>query len=336
MKKSAVIGIVAGGLVVATVAAGLGIGNYIYTTGTSVPCSVNADDLDHTPAKFYTAGYNSGPYPGPGWNKWVGHDLSDWWLEDYDYEDLRIDVGSGVKLAAWWIKSKAETQKTVIVTHGIGTSKQDFNTLLPAAMLVKGGFNVLLVDSRDAGESTCTDGRHSAGQEESSDFAQIAKWLNVEQGIPATSIGMFGVSGGAIATSLLPAKTNLVSAFAMEGTIFDFNAAATKEVEFQGFPGFLWQLAQASAFLFHGVNLAETSVQDAIKAAGERPLLILHGDQDQRLEYQSSVNYVDYADSVGANVQFETFVGADHTEGMLSETDRYADALVEFFRSSLR
>ena len=224
----------------------------------------------------------------------------------------------------------------MIVTHGIGTSKQDFNTLLPTAMLVKGGFNVLLVDSRDAGESTCTDGRHSAGQEESSDFAEVAKWLNVEKKIPAESLGMFGVSGGAIATSLLPAKTNLVSAFAMEGTIFDFNAAATKEVEFQGFPGFLWQLAQASALLFHGVNLAETSVPSAIEAAGERPLLVLHGDQDQRLDYQSSVDYVEYAKSIGADVQFETFVGADHTEGMLSETDRYARALVEFFKSSLR
>jgi predicted esterase len=336
MKKSALISIIAGSLAVVVVGAGLGVGNYIYTSGTAVECSVNADDVNHTPAQFFTGGLDSGPFPGDGWNKWVGHDLSQWWLVDHPYEDLRIDVGNNVQLAAWWIEAKPETRKTVIVTHGIGTSKQDFNTLLPSAMLVKGGFNVLLVDSRDAGESTCTDGRHSAGQEESSDFAQVAKWLNVEKKIPASSIGMFGVSGGAIATSLLPAKTNLVSAFAMEGTIFDFNAAATKEVEFQGFPGFLWQLAQASALLFHGVNLAETSVPAAIKAAGDRPLLVLHGDIDQRLDYQSSVDYVAYAESVGAKVSFETFVGADHTEGMLSETERYANALVEFFRSSLR
>jgi hypothetical protein len=32
----------------------------------------------------------------------------------------------------------------------------------------------------------------------------------------------------------------------------------------------------------------------------------------------------------------ETFEGADHTEGMLSETDRYATALVSFFDSSLQ
>ena len=147
---------------------------------------------------------------------------------------------------------------------------------------------------------------------------------------------MFGVSGGAIATSLVPAKSDLVSAFAMEGTIFDFNAAAAQEVEFQGFPAFLWQFAQAAALVLHGVNLTETSVKDSIVMAGTRPMLILHGDADQRLKYQSSVDFYDYAKSVGSNITFETFEGADHTEGMLSETDRYASALVGFFDSSLK
>jgi dienelactone hydrolase len=122
----------------------------------------------------------------------------------------------------------------------------------------------------------------------------------------------------------------------MEGTIFDFNAAATKEVEFQGFPGFLWQLALTSAQLFHGVNLTETAVTDSIKAAGDRPMLILHGNADQRLDYQSSVDFAEYAESVGVPMTLETFEGADHTEGMLSEGDRYARALVEFFGSNLK
>lgn len=336
MRKSKVITGIAAGLVVLVAGGGLAVGDYIYTAGTKVNCAVNADDVNHTPAEFYTAGVDNGPFPGEGWNKWVDYDLSDWWLEDVAYEDVKIPVADGVELAAWWIAPHFdETKKTVIVTHGIGTSKQDFNALLPTSMLVQGGYNVLLVDQRDAGESTCTDGRHSAGQEESSDFAEVAKWLNTEKGIPATSLGMFGVSGGAIATSLVPAKTDLVSAFAMEGTIFDFNAAAAQEVEYQGFPAFLWQFAQGAALVLHGVNLSETSVKDSIVKAGVRPMLILHGDADQRLKYQSSVDFYDYANSVGANITLETFAGADHTEGMLTETDRYASALVGFFDSAL-
>jgi dipeptidyl aminopeptidase/acylaminoacyl peptidase len=64
-------------------------------------------------------------------------------------------------------------------------------------------------------------------------------------------------------------------------------------------------------------------------------MLILHGDIDQRLDYQSSVDFFNYAKGVGANIELETFTGADHTEGMLSETDRYAQTLVSFFSEHL-
>jgi len=335
VKKSGWIGITAAALVLVLGGGALAVGNYVYTSGTTVPCAINDDDLENKPEAFYAPGSGNGPFPGPGWEKWVGTDLSEWWMVGVPYEAVTIPVADGVELAAWWITPIEGNGKTVIVTHGIGTSRRDYNTLLPAGMLVKDGFNVLLVDSRDTGESTCTDGRHSAGQEESSDFSAVAEWLVSKQDIVPSSLGMFGVSGGAIATSMLPAKTDLVSAFAMEGTIFDFNAAATREVEYQGFPGFLWQLALVSAQLFHGVNLTETSAMDGIEAAGYRPMLILHGDSDQRLDYQSSVDFYEYGQSVGANISLETFVGADHTEGMLTDPERYAALLSDFFESAL-
>jgi dipeptidyl aminopeptidase/acylaminoacyl peptidase len=334
-KLPKVLAITATTLALVVAGAGLAAGNYVYTSGTQVPCAINDDDKQNSPEQFFTPAKDNGPFPGEGWNKWVDHDLSEWWMTD-PYQAVTIEVAENINLAAWHITPEANNGKTVIVTHGIGTSRRDYNALLPTGMLVKNGFNVLLVDTRDTGESTCTDGRHSAGQEESTDFARVANWLVTEKNVNPESIGMFGVSGGAIATSLLPAKTENVAAFAMEGTIFDFNAAATKEVEYQGFPGFLWQLALISAQLFHGVNLTETKVTEAIEAAGERPMLILHGDADQRLNYQSSVDFYNYAKSVNANITLETFEGADHTEGMLSETERYAEALVSFFSEHLR
>ena len=336
MHKSKWIAAIAGSLVLVLGGAGLAVGDYVYTSGTKLPCSVSSDALDNYPDNFVPSTYNSGPFRGSSWNKWVRYDLSKWWLTGVPYHVEEINVAPDVVLNTWWIAPEyPSTKKTVIVAHGIGSSKKDYNALLPTSMLVKAGFNVLLVDLRDSGESTCTDGRHSAGQEESSDLAVVADWLISEKKIPVGSIGMFGVSGGAIATSLLPAKTQNVSAFAMEGTIFDFNAAATKEVEYQGFPGFLWQLALVSAQVFHGVNLTETSAKSGIDAAGERPMLILHGDNDKRLDFQSSVDFYDYAKSVGADIRLERFVGANHTEGMLTETDRYASLLAEFFQEGL-
>ena len=335
MRASKIIAITAGVLALTLSGAALAAGDYVYTSGTAVACAINEDDLANKPESFFAPSKGNGPFPGEGWNKWAGYDLSAWWMTDTSYQAVEIPVSDEVTLSAWWISPVDSNGKNVIVTHGIGTSRRDFNALLPTSMLVKSGFHVLLVDSRDTGESTCTDGRHSAGQEESTDFAAVADWLIANKEITPASLGMFGVSGGAIATSLLPAKTDNISAFAMEGTIFDFNAAATKEVEFQGFPGFLWQLALISAQLFHGVNLTETSAMQGIEAAGDRPMLILHGDIDQRLDYQSSVDFYNYAKSVGANITLETFEAADHTEGMLTETDRYAAVLASFFDKSL-
>ena len=335
MKKSGWIGITVAALVLVVSGGALAVGNYIYTSATVVPCAINDADLANKPEEFYVPGSGNGPFPGPGWEKWVGHDISEWWMVGVPYEPVMIPVAEGVELSAWWITPIEGNGKTVIVTHGFGTSRRDYNTLLPAGMLVKSGFNVLLVDSRDTGESTCVDGLHSAGQEESSDFAAVAQWLVSQQDVVPASLGMMGVSGGAVATSMLPAKTDLVSAFAMESTIFNFNAAGIRELEYQGFPGFFWQIVQISAQLFHGVNLTETSAMEGIEAAESRPMLILHGDRDQRLDYQSSVDFYEYGKSVGANIKLETFVGSDHTEGMLTEPERYATLLTDFFDSAL-
>ena len=336
MRVRGWVGIGAGVLVVALGVGAFAVGNYVYQTGTSVPCAINADDRDNSPAQFTTP--TEGPFPGEGWNKWIGYDLSEWWLPDAQFESVTIPAGDGVELAAWWIPAagadNAQVDETVIVTHGYGTSRRDFNALLPTSMLVKGGFNVLLVDQRDTGESTCVDGRHSAGQDESDDFAAVADWLVTERGIDPQKLGMYGVSGGAIATAILPAKTDKVQAFALEAPIFDFTETAKREVVFQGFPEWLWSLADLAARL-QGVNLNETPIPTGIEAAGTRPFLLLHGTDDQRLAYEGAEKFLAYGQSVGANVKLETFEGADHTEGMLTETQRYADALTSFFSQAL-
>jgi len=64
--------------------------------------------------------------------------------------------------------------------------------------------------------------------------------------------------------------------------------------------------------------------------------VLLHGTLDQRLAYEGAVKFRDYAESVGVDVTLEKFEGSDHTEGMLSETDRYAAALIDFFDTALR
>jgi len=321
--------------VTAVVVAGaaIAVGDYVYREGTSLSCDINDDQLANSPAEFYTSGIDNGPFPGESWNRWVGYDLSDYWLVDSPVTDVTIPVADGVELRGWWLEADS-ADGTVIVTHGYGASRRDFNTLLPTSMLIREGFNVLLVDQRNSGESSCTTGRHTAGQVESDDFAQVARWA-LDNGFASPGkLGMFGVSGGGIATSVLPAKTPEVSAFAIESAIFDFAATATREVEYQGFPGFLWRLADVASRL-RGDNLQEVPIAQAVEALDGRPMMILHGTSDQRLAFEEAVKLASFGAMAGQSVVLEPFVGSDHTEGMLTEPERYQELLGQFFRDSL-
>ena len=95
---------IATGLAAVVLASGatLALGDAVYKTSTKLNCRINADAIHNSPKEFYTSTYNSGPFRGDGWNRWVKHDLSNWWLET-DYQRVRIEVEPGVSLAAWWI-----------------------------------------------------------------------------------------------------------------------------------------------------------------------------------------------------------------------------------------
>ena len=103
MRAKTWIGIGLGAVLVLGAGGAVALGDYVYRSGTTVPCGINADDADNSPERFTTP--VEGPFPGDGWNKWVGHDLSDWWLSDIPIETVTIPVSDDVTLEARWIKA---------------------------------------------------------------------------------------------------------------------------------------------------------------------------------------------------------------------------------------
>jgi len=65
-------------------------------------------------------------------------------------------------------------------------------------------------------------------------------------------------------------------------------------------------------------------------------MLIMHWGIDVRLDSQESTNFKAYANEVGTHVELITFNNNHHTEGMLTETERYRNELVGFFDTKLR
>jgi fermentation-respiration switch protein FrsA (DUF1100 family) len=144
-----------------------------------------------------------------------------------------------------------------------------------------------------------------------------------------------GVSGGALAALIVAAKNSEIAAFSLEAPVFDFNKAATHEVEYQGFPGFFWRAAYWAARIRRKDLMAITPA-DGISRMNQRPVQVLHGTADSRVAYYNATDLVRYADARGQQVALHSFEGADHIEGLLLEPERYRATLVDFFESTLK
>ena len=69
----------------------------------------------------------------------------------------------------------------VIVTHGLNGCKCDPNALTVAGMLHRNGFNVLLYDMRNHGQSDIDNGRAAIGNKEFQDVLGAWDWLIAEE-----------------------------------------------------------------------------------------------------------------------------------------------------------
>lgn len=113
-----------------------------------------------------------------------------------EFEDVRFPSReAGVELAGWYIESDPGGAAVVLV-HGRSDSRRRHSVLLPAGMLARVGFSVLLMDVREHGDSQVLDGRTTLGNEECLDVLGGWDWL-VARGHEEERVGLFGASLGA-------------------------------------------------------------------------------------------------------------------------------------------
>ncbi|MCU0484027.1 MAG: alpha/beta hydrolase, partial [Chloroflexi bacterium] len=111
--------------------------------------------------------------------------------EDVAFESLTPGLG----LRAFWAPPRDDGGPVVIVVHGRGSCRRDAVSLLPAGMLARHGFGVLVMDLRDHGDSDREDGQWAGGIDEWQDVLG-AQWLRAK-GYAAETIGLYGGSMGA-------------------------------------------------------------------------------------------------------------------------------------------
>jgi dipeptidyl aminopeptidase/acylaminoacyl peptidase len=252
-----------------------------------------------------------------------------------DYEQVSFPSrDANITINGWYIPA-GEDAPAVIIVHGLRGCKHGPEVLLPAGMLSQNGFNVLLIDLRDHGDSTVEDGRYAGGTEEYRDVLGAWDWLIAEKGIPAERIGLFGVSLGAATVMIATGEEPRVAATWEDSGFSDINVAITAELARNGYPTFLASSASLMSQLVAGDNITALSPLAAMSKLNGRPLFITHGDADTRLSVQYAYDLAEAVRANGGEVEPWIVEGSGHVEAMFDHPEEYEERLVAFFSENL-
>lgn len=283
---------------------------------------------DYTPASFGTAGISDDFTAG-------GFDTTPYAMPNY--QDVRFESRDGLDLAAWWVPADRSDAAAVILVHGKGSCRHDPVLLLPAGMLHRHGFSVLLLDVRDMGDSEVVDGRYSGGTQEYMDVLGAWDWLR-SAGLPADRIGVVGESNGASTAVIAAGEEPGIVATWEDSGYSDTSTAIGEEVRRAGYPEILTVGGSLWARLF-GINLDEHRPIDALAKIGTQRLMIVHGISDDRVQPHHALDFAREREAVvgkqGPDVEPWLVPGAEHVQAAFAAPVEYEQRLVSFFAEAL-
>lgn len=242
------------------------------------------------------------------------------------FEQVFVKSFDGLKLAGQYYHS-ADGAPLAICFHGYrGSAVRDYCG--GATLLLKEGFNVLVVHQRAQGQSK----GHTITFGVKERWDCIA-WIHyaLQRFGSNIDITLYGISMGAT-TVLLASGLNLPQN--VRGIVADCPYNSPKEIickvcrdmklSCKLFYPFIW----LGAVLFGRFNPSNHSAVEAVKRA-QVPILIIHGEDDRLVPCEMSKE-IQAANS--ALVRRETFSGAAHGISYLTDRQRYEKVVLEFLK----
>ena len=266
-------------------------------------------------------------------DEWSSFNVSPYFVADY--EKVRFSSRQkGINLAAWYIPGKPDAP-VVILTHGLNGCKCSPRILTVAGMLHRHGFNVLAYDMRNHGESDIDDGRAAIGNKEYQDLLGAWDWLVSEKGYNPKRIGVFGESLGAGTTLIAFGQEPRIAAAFVDSPYSDLPEIINEELARNNYPTILEPGAIFAARAVAGDNLVAFSPKDAINKDAGRPIFIVHGTGDARINVHHTQQLAELASQTNANVTVWMPEGVGHVMTEFALPNEYEQRLVAFFQQAL-
>ena len=215
---------------------------------------------------------------------WPDMDLARYAISPY--EAVRFPSRqSGIEIAGYWAEAKPGAP-AVILVHGLGGCKNAIDVLVPAGMLWRNGFNVLLIDVRDVGDSDPEDGWTSVGNDESLDVLGALGLVGGSQRLCTGAGGHLRCLAGRGHRALCVSRRAAYRRLVPRGHLCQPAGDRRLPVDRLRLPGFMAQPAAATFRLVSGENIMARTPIEAISGVGDRPVYIVHSRGDHAHQHQ--------------------------------------------------
>lgn len=258
-----------------------------------------------------------------------------------DYENVTFPSATQVSdatltLHGFFIPTQGNPETasaTVIIVHGIGACRRDPAMLTVAGMLHSAGFNTLVIDLRNMGDSDSDNGRMGAGGKEYRDVIGAIDYLVDTRGLSPEHIGVMGFSMGA-ATALITAGED-----ARVGAVWADSAFADMDIVMdhllsQVRLNILKTPILLAARLLYGETPTETDPVDYAPALTRTPVFLVHSDRDRAVIFE---NFTVLSSAFDLhNVPYDAWITqSEHVDTINDQRDLYTQRLTTFFRDAL-
>ena len=241
-------------------------------------------------------------------------------------ESVRFRSLDDTPLAGWFVHGGGHASPTIILLHGYGQSKA---FMLPhAAYLHQAGYNVLLFDFRDSGDSGGA--AVTFGMKEPLDVRGAVAYLMTRPDVDPTRIGVLGVSLGASSGLLAMADDPRINAAVAESAFTDLDAMINQNFQSHiGLPPmpFASLVVRVMERRLGGSAGTVRPIQ-AVRKFGNRPVLFIDDGADTINPPHAAEQL--YAAAPGPK-SIWTIPGAGHAMGYFEQPASYRERVLSFF-----
>jgi dipeptidyl aminopeptidase/acylaminoacyl peptidase len=241
--------------------------------------------------------------------------------------EVSFPTSDGITLHGWFFPGKEAGSPAIIYAPATGKDQRSGISLVEP--LHQAGYQVLLFSYRGHGRSEGNRFGFSYGAHESGDIDAAVTFLSDAKEVE--KIGVIGHSAGAASGIISMARNPNIDALVAAAPF-----PSVEEVWYTSRPFFfpkpLFELSFKLTERRKDFSRNEVRPQDVINQISPRPLLLIHGIDDQRITQTQAMDLFDAADEPKC---IWLVAGASHGEVRNPVLDNHIEGIITFFNQAL-